>query len=461
MIRILMLGFAGVLSIVMIGCAQNKPWRTEIKPQVCDESNQNSCATAIWEQHEGFELAFIEFTERGNVFSSEYEQAIYDRIWRYADDRQPLAIMVFVHGWKHNANTDDGNVISFRNMLKDLKKSEVLGNRKLIGIYIGWRGLSMHGLGLENLTYWDRKAVAQEVGKGGVTEVFCELEKIDRSNPMNYLFIVGHSFGGAITLSALNEIFIERLKTAKVNENNTLKAFGEGTVIINPAIEANQILQLKESSMDLGGKNPYQPNLLHVLSSRGDAATHSTFPVGQAIGVGLTWKHSDLERKYGNRDYILSEYELDTTTVGNYKPFHTSALIDLKGKKIAESPELLKQFRIYLKQEGPPLGSWLIYSYCSAPQHQELSQQEYLPCEENEAVSFVYTTKSFIKDHNDVFNVNVMAYFSTLVSEAIFKQDRLSYFQPCADGKAFFFESCFNFHWKRYMQSASESDSAQ
>ena len=61
--------------------------------------------------------------------------------------------------------------------LKNLSESNVLGSRKLVGIYIGWRGKSMHGLGTENLTYWDRKSVAQEVGKGGVTDVFIELEK--------------------------------------------------------------------------------------------------------------------------------------------------------------------------------------------------------------------------------------------------------------------------------------------
>ena len=447
----------GLVLMGIVNCAPNMPWRTDIEPRLCDETDPGSCATTIWEKHNGYELAFIEFTERGNVFSNIYEEAVLNRLWRYARDQEPLAIMVFVHGWKHNANAQDGNVISFRKALKALSESGTLGAHKLIGLYIGWRGLSMHGLYTENLTYWDRKAVAQEVGKGGVTEVFVELDKIDRYSPSNYLFIIGHSFGGAITLSALNELFLERLKTAQEKTSTPLKAFGEGTVIINPAIEANQILQLKEASMLQGGENPDQPVLLHVLSSQGDAATHTVFPIGQALGVGLTWNQQDIQRRYGDRAYVFSEYDLDTTTVGNFPPFHTAALLDLKGLEADERQTLLKQFKIAPGRKDVTLGQWVIHSYCTNDPSQENDREKRLPCQDNEAVTFVYTTESFIKDHNDVFNANVMAYFSTLVSQAIFKQGRSGYFPQCADGRTFFFESCFNFHYKRYLRRSSDA----
>lgn len=74
-------------------------------------------------------------------------------------------MVVFIHGWKHNAGRDDGNVASFNKALANLASSGVLGKRRLVGLYVGWRGKSMHGLYSENLTYWDRKAVAEEVGR--------------------------------------------------------------------------------------------------------------------------------------------------------------------------------------------------------------------------------------------------------------------------------------------------------
>lgn len=252
--------------------------------------------------HDNYEVAFIEYTERGNVFSNGRKRAVFDKLREY--DKDDLAVIVFVHGWKDNANPMDGKVKSFREALNDVAKSNLIGKkRRLVGLYVGWRGLSLHGLGLENLTLWDRKAVAQKVGKGGVTDLFVEFDNIDQINSNNYLFIIEHSFGGAITLSALNEVFLERVKSSHDTEV-ALNGFGEGTEIINPAIEANQILQLKEAD---------QLKLLNAVSSKGDVATHRTFLLGQALGV-LAWKHEDLERNYFGTDYTLSEYKLDINT---------------------------------------------------------------------------------------------------------------------------------------------------
>lgn len=441
-------GIALIISVVLFifsGCSPNKAWRKLNEPVECGQDISN-CEMTNWEVHENFELAIIEFTERGNVFSNELENSVLKRLWDYSSN-QNIAVIVFVHGWKHNANPYDTNVVSFRKALDDVARTRLLGSRKLIGLYIGWRGLSLHGLGLENLTYWDRKEVAQEVGKGGVTDILLELDKIDRSNTDNYLFIVGHSFGGAITLSALNEIFLQRINDA-YNQEASLDGFGEVTVIINPAIEANQILQLKEASMLLGSKNDNQEKLLHIISSKGDSATHKTFPLGQTLGVGLQWSHEDLKRTFSGQEYSISEYELDVNTVGNYKLFHTHALLDLGKKTEDEKERIFKKFDIDPQTYNEKNKRWIQHSYCNDTEKNVRDKR--LPCDNNEPLSFIYTTKAFIKDHNDVFNDNVKAYFATLVSEAIFKQDRQRYYPACSDGEEFYFEPCFNHHWSRF-----------
>ena len=79
---------------------------------------------------------------------------------------------------------------------------------------MGWRGLSVDFGPLTNATYWERKATAEQVAKGGVTELLLRLERevIDDERPNRNLYLVtGHSFGGAVVLSALNEIFLERV----------------------------------------------------------------------------------------------------------------------------------------------------------------------------------------------------------------------------------------------------------
>jgi hypothetical protein len=105
------------------------------------------------------------------------------------------------------------------------------------------------------VTYWERKATAEQVAKGGITELLLRLERevIDeqpgRANRNLYL-VTGHSFGGAVVLSALNEIFLERVAAATAKNPDDARVltrpFGHGVVLLNPAIEANEVFQLKE-----------------------------------------------------------------------------------------------------------------------------------------------------------------------------------------------------------------------
>ena len=131
----------------------------------------------------------------------------------------------------------DSDVKHFRAALAHYERYRVSGNRetRVIGVYVGWRGdsLSTPRKGplkfaslAKNLTYWNRKSVAQEVGKGGVTELllslkrlaYCGTTKLDARCPGKpedtaYL-IIGHSFGGAIVLSAMNEVLLNTINDA-------------------------------------------------------------------------------------------------------------------------------------------------------------------------------------------------------------------------------------------------------
>src|SRR5262249_33197635 len=143
------------------------------------------------------------------------------------DATNGLLMVVFVHGWKHNASFDDDNVRMFRTNLTELTEMERqlshdtgIKPRKVAGVYVGWRGLSSDAWVLRQLTFWDRKKTAHEVGRGGVTELYSRLEDIrnnsrvlhqgEREQRPTQLIIVGHSFGGALTYSALAPLLVER-----------------------------------------------------------------------------------------------------------------------------------------------------------------------------------------------------------------------------------------------------------
>ncbi|HFD40674.1 MAG TPA: esterase, partial [Anaerolineae bacterium] len=163
-------------------------------------------------------LGFIEFDDQGQLFDRRQMEAVLEDLARQPGE---LLIVVFVHGWKHSAAPGDDNIAGFRQALGDLAEMEAVGSenpRQVAGIYIGWRGESITVPVIKELTFWDRKNTSHKVGNGGVTEVFNRIDLIRRmkngtaenqAGPTR-LAIVGHSFGGAVVFSAVDEILSDR-----------------------------------------------------------------------------------------------------------------------------------------------------------------------------------------------------------------------------------------------------------
>jgi hypothetical protein len=399
------------LALIATACTQNVPSRT-VEAVNCEEDDCNPAT--YFEQHPDYDLAFVEFTERGNVFSRERMNQVLDLVGKRAryDPEQPdrgVLTVVFVHGWKHNASAEDENVASFRKLLP--KVAKMTPTRRVIGVYVGWRGLSIDwGDLLTNISYWERKAAAEQAAKGGVTELLLRLERevIDYDDPgppnRNLYFVTGHSFGGAVVLAALSEILLERVVSGIPTEDDdrcvVTRSFGHGVVLLNPAIEANEVLQLKELVAETCF-GPRQIRLMHVISSDADVATNQFFRIGQQLGVNPTWKQTELYREFDGKRLLFQETDLDTITVGSFKSFQTGQLD---------------------RSETDPSG-W-IYRSCVAERFdclEEADRKQHIPVEHNEPLAFIQTDVNFIADHNDVFNDNVTAYLAAIIAEARYK----------------------------------------
>ena len=127
--RLASLAVCSVLSIagpILIGCTPNEAYRTAL-PASCATANCGDAPDTFIEKHDGYDLAFVEFTERGNVFDRERMNQVLDYVAEQArydpsDPDRGVFTVVFVHGWKHNARADDGNVESFRGLLSQVYK---------------------------------------------------------------------------------------------------------------------------------------------------------------------------------------------------------------------------------------------------------------------------------------------------------------------------------------------------
>jgi len=478
--------------MILSGCARNSAWRTDFNEKNISECNEK----CLIEKHDGFEVGFLEFSDKGNLFDDNAKKIILEKLDNYTKINKKnsgVIILTFVHGWRHNAAPDDKNLRSFRKALEKISKVEqkkqVKDRRKVFGLYIGWRGLSLHdGLGLTDyLTFWDRKSVAQEVGKGGVTEIFLELDMMAKRNVKNTLLITGHSFGAAVTLSALNEILLDRMIRMKYEstDNGSKKfiTFGDGVVLLNPAIEANQIEQLFGMATEIAKltedqkiENPQNEKLITIITTSSDLATKLAFYAGQLLDNIFT-SHSEIDRSYLKKK--IDERYLDYTAVGHYAPFHTANLIDdvMKDPDSDEipitnimeksDPNNIPTIRVIADPdhsdiiEAPDI-KWKYISCCEDPEKcsitnkketETLCKNKYFP------ISFIYLNRSFVKDHNDVFdNDKLTAFLAAGATGSMMRKAGRKAQSPkkCKKNEKFHFPSCFNYYMCEFLENTEK-----
>ena len=333
------------------GCTGLKQYRTNYT--ACDTAlSAANCQSNTIEVSTNYVLGLVEFDDQGWLWDRKQMNAVLDR-FSVEDSANGLLMVVFVHGWKHNASFDDDNVRMFRTNLTELAEMErQLGRdsgvkpRKVAGVYVGWRGLSSKALLLRQLTFWDRKNTAHEVGRGGVTELYSRLEDLRNNSRVLHrgeserrptqLIIVGHSFGGALTYSALAPLLAERAvqTSAANNAVGPVRGFGDLVVLVNPAFEAARFEVLYSVATNQTWYPTNQSVNLAIFTSKTDDATKVAFPLGR--WVSTFWeKHRDKDQKKANR-----------TAIDHYAPFITYDLIPSTNQTLtATSPKTPKPKR--------------------------------------------------------------------------------------------------------------------
>jgi hypothetical protein len=414
LIKVLFLG-------LITGCTPNKQLRTEFIESNCLWGTTD-CSKSAMEHYLEYDLGFIEFTERGNLYDRKSSQRVLNYIQEQADTEEGTAVFVFVHGWKHTAKYDDSNVVQFREFLSRAAENEVVGKRKVIGLYLGWRGEVTSLPILKEATYWARKSVAEEVGAGGATEIFARLHQIlvaqasSRSDEdslyKNSFVIIGHSFGGAIVLSALHDVLLNDLVAAGASFSDMplackkINRFADALILLNPAIEANKVVLLKEAAARCLFDAKQAP-LMHVLSSDGDTATRLFFPMGEYANIASPLSPKQLKRRIMGKDIVLDERQLSLTTVGNIEQFRTAYLAYNKQSK---------KWGMSVCHES--LEGCGITNVNKQANHFDVSKHDPL--------RFIKTGRTFIKDHNDAFGCYVQGFISSVVLETQFVEKAIN-----------------------------------
>lgn len=324
------LGMAGLLLIACIsaGCVSGRTYRTQLQTSdYCVFKAKGDCPGELLHQvgqtpsYPPVLMGYVEFDDQGYLRDARSKDGLIEQI-RAIDRDRPVLMVVFAHGWKHNAAPDDGNVEAFAQFLgkmanadADACRNGACSARQVVGVYLGWRGLSNKVEPFKTLTFWGRKGRAHRVGTDGATEVLTELAKINAARRANRLIITGHSFGGALVYNSLNQLLIR--DTAFLGKDGRVaRNVADLVVLVNPAFEAARFnaLQRKASGMTF---TPGQRPILAIFTSQADTATQRAFPAGRAL-VTVFSEHSTPEQKRQN-----------IQAIGHYAPYRTHTLMQL------------------------------------------------------------------------------------------------------------------------------------
>ncbi|UNK48743.1 alpha/beta hydrolase [Lysobacter sp. S4-A87] len=317
-------------AVVICGCAPNAAYRTRMAPtgEPCDLASA-ACDSDVWQRlppasspglpasRHPVGLGFVEFDDQGQLRHPELKNALMARV-RAEADAHPLLIVVFAHGWKHNAAASDSNVVDFGRLLQRIAVEDEkacaghsCADRQVVGVFLGWRGLSASVEPFKELSFWTRKDRAQRVGSDGAMEVLAELKKIEGGNDLGRMIIVGHSFGGALIYTAIQQQLMR--DTWYLNRGSMARNAADLIVLVNPAFEAARFHALNRRAAGMTHPDSQRP-ILAVFTSRNDTATGRAFPVGRTLGT-LFQSHTSDEQRRENR-----------TALGHYTLFQTHDL---------------------------------------------------------------------------------------------------------------------------------------
>jgi len=168
-----------------VSCTRNAPYRLASDGQalesrveeadLTDPARRARVASSSVEIHDDYKLLFTEFDDQGQAYSTESFRQITQTLQTEAQapDKPRLAIVLFAHGWKNNASVCNRNVCCFRAFLSRLaadmkvgatRPGSSVGPMRVIGIFVGWRGLPLAVPVLETFSFYGRKHAATNIG---------------------------------------------------------------------------------------------------------------------------------------------------------------------------------------------------------------------------------------------------------------------------------------------------------
>ncbi len=293
--RSLLLRVFPLVSLLIVGCS------TPLKQYWGDKVQSSFSSTNPFITNR-IVFAVIEFDDQGDMWDRRQLANALDVIRKLTENRQPVTLVTFVHGWKHDASPNSSNLKDFYAFVSEMSTNQVADpDRTYVGVYLAWRGnkyqyknpimKGLHWLPLQ-LSFYNRKDTAAQVAGISCTEAILSLAAqtrgTDPANDQSKVVIVGHSFGGLIVERAITQAMLGGILMNP--KRSQQKPPADLVLLVNPASEAliankmigalrrNPLIQLHAHAVT----NNLRPWIISV-TSKGDWATRYAFPAGRTF----------------------------------------------------------------------------------------------------------------------------------------------------------------------------------
>ncbi len=243
------------------------------------------------------DLCIVEFDDEGEFWDHRQLAAALSLIQkRNAESPRGIVVPIYIHGWKNNADwsREDGDLRIIAADLalsaSKLASSSQPHPQRVVGIYIGWRGDTVNGGWLKQLTFWNRLMAADRVASINLKESLVKIMLTAKQKPNSKVIMYGHSMGGRILFNAMSTSLVNM----SINPNSDSQVLPVDLVLMaNPAVRAVDVARfvdlLKRYRVALmvkgpdGSDVPAHGPLIASITSEADTATSRAFPFGQSL----------------------------------------------------------------------------------------------------------------------------------------------------------------------------------
>jgi len=412
--------------IGLVGCVENVSYR--LAP---GSGNTPGPAQQAWLKgdHES-EVFVVEFDDQGELWPTGERQFVLSRIEDLVRDMAqggpPLTVLVFVHGWHHNAKAGDANLESFRSVLGKLAGSPAFSARRWLGVFIGWRGEAVSLPPLNFLTYWNRRNAAARVGGIPFAHFLADLATRVQSNDENMMLVIGHSFGARVVETSVTNVL--GFYTGMTEGGSKPKPLLDLVVLLDEASEALRAKAMIDTFRHEGAW-PGAPQLVSITSTQ-DTATGFAFPLGQGF-LALRERFRDYRNEGRPEEQALpNQEELFTHTAG-WTPALWSHCVTVApaGYQEANQPPDVVPFSISGLEPGATPDYLLVPIQNTACAGKGGSFNSGTP------YWILQVPDEIILNHNDIFNEHLQGLLGGIVfkyfgSSEVIKSNKIKRMQP-------------------------------